>query len=330
MLRIAKLSFKGLVHFGQTGIGIEEVEEVIHSDTLFSAFCHSWAKLYGKAKLDELLTLFLNQTPPFFLSSCFIYNGDTYFLPKPHTFPPGFETPELREEYGKVVKKMAYLPREIFELWIKREKIDYKSLVKDFPEYSSSYVFHLIPRVSIGRIGATSQIYHCGAVVFRKGCGLFFIVKFNDPSYSDKVEKTFSHLGELGLGGERSQGFGRFELLWEDCNKKWYELFNHRGDSFLCISLFHPNKEEFDEKLIEEASYTLLERKGWFQSPFSRKQYKRKSVTMFAEGSVFGKRIKGHLVDVTSEIWKKEKNYHPIYRYGFALTLKVNRGETKK
>jgi len=330
MLRIAKLSFKGPVHFGQVGIGIEKAEEVVHSDTLFSAFCHSWAGLYGKSGLDDLLVLFLNQSPPFLLSSCFIYNGDTYFLPKPYTSPPGFESQELREEYGKLVKKMAYLPDEIFKSWIKREKIDYKSLSNGFPEYESSYSFYLIPRVSVGRIRATSQVYQCGAVVFKKGCGLFFLVKFNDLSWEDKVMRSFSHLGELGIGGERSQGFGKFELSWEDCDKKWYELFGEEGDSFLSLSLFHPDEEEFDEKLSEEASYTLLERKGWFLSPFSKKQFKRKSVIMFAEGSIFGKQIKGHLVDVTPEIWKKEENYHPVYRYGFALTLKAKRGELIK
>jgi len=329
MLRIAKLSFKGPVHFGQVGIGIERTEEIVHSDTLFSAFCHSWAGLYGRAELDKLISLFLNQSPPFLLSSCFIYNGDTYFLPKPHTYPPGFELAEVREEYGKFVKKITYLPREIFDLWIKREKIDYESFAKDFPEYGSSYVFHLVPRVSIGRIRATSQIYHCGAVVFKKGCGLYFLVKFNDPSYEDKVKRSFSHLGELGLGGERSQGFGKFDLTWDECDGKWDELFRQEGDGFLCISLFHPDKEELNEELVEGASYALLERRGWFHSPFSKKQYKRKSVSMFAEGSVFGKKIRGHLVDVTPEAWKKE-NLHPIYRYGFALTVKVKRGEIRK
>jgi len=329
ILRMAKFMFNGPVHFGRIGVGIERTEEIVHSDTLFSALSHSWASLYSKSDLDDLLACF-NQSPPFLLSSCFVYNNNTYFLPKPHTLPPGFENPDVRERYGKEVKETEYLPREIFELWIRREKINYESIKKDFPEYNSSYIFHLVPRVSIGRVRSNSQIYYCGTVKFRENCGLFCLVKFDDPSYEEKVKRGFFFLGEMGLGGERSNGLGRFNLRWEDCSKEWYELFTFKGSNYLCLSLFHPENIEIIEELVEGASYTLLERKGWLFSPFSKKQYKRKSVTMFSEGSIFEKEIKGHLVDVTPEIWMKEGNSHPIYRYGFALTVQVNKGEDKK
>jgi len=318
-LKIARLDFNTPVHFGGVGIGLESTEEIVHSDTLFSALCHSWVNLYGKADLDDLLISF-EQKPPFLISSCFIYNSDTYFLPRPHTPPPGFESVDVRESHGKDVKRLNYLPREIFGLWARREKINYETIKED---YGSSYRFFLVPRVAIDRTNSNSQIYYCGTIKFQEGCGLFCLIKFNDRSYIQKVKMSFSLLGELGLGGERSSGLGKFKFVWVDADDEWNRLLSFKGDGYLCISLLHPENPDTIEDLMNGASYTLLERRGWFLSPFSTKQYKRKTVTMLAEGSVFTKSITGHLVPVTPEIWIKEGNPHLIYRYGYAFVIPV-------
>lgn len=134
---------------------------------------------------------------------------------------------------------------------------------------------------------------------------------------------SLSLLGELGLGGERSSGLGKFKLTWEDADDEWNRLLLFEGNGCLCVSLFHPEDLDIIADTVNGASYALLERRGWFLSPFSRKQYKRKTVTMFAEGSVFAKKIAGHLVPVAPEIWIKEGNPHPIYRYGYAFTIPV-------
>lgn len=318
-LKIARFHFNTPVHFGEAGIGIESTEEIVHSDTLFSALCHSWAVLYGKADLDDLLISFERKSP-FLISSCFVYNNNTYFLPKPHTPPPGFENVDIREKHGKDIKGLNYLPREIFGLWARREKINYETIKEN---YGSSYRFFLVPRVAIDRANSSSQIYYCGTIKFQEGCGLFCLIKLNDISYEQKVKMSLSLLGELGLGGERSSGLGKFKLIWEDADSGWDRLLLFKGDSYLCLSLFHPENLETIENLVNGASYALLERRGWFLSPFSTKQYKRKTVTMFAEGSVFTKEITGHLVPVAPEIWIKEGNPHPIYRYGYAFTIPV-------
>jgi len=322
-LKVAKLKFKTPVHFGQMGIGIEEISEVVHSDTLFGALCWAWASLYGRKNLEGLLNSF-SKKPPFLLSSCFIYGEDTFFLPKPQTSPPGFEDPATREEYGKIVKEMNYLPREIFRRWAWREKINYESIELIRSDYGKSYERFLVPRVALDRATSSSQIFYCGVVRYRENCGLFCLIKVEDSSWEEKLHAAFTLLGEMGLGGERTNGFGQFELLWEDADEEWERLLSFSGDSYCCLSIFHPENLETLEELIEGASYSLLERRGWFSSPFSKRQYKRKSVVMFAEGSVFTRPITGHLVDVTPEIWKKEEqNPHPIYRYGYAFTVPI-------
>ncbi|WP_169702800.1 hypothetical protein [Candidatus Kuenenia stuttgartiensis] len=57
-------------------------------------------------------------------------------------------------------------------------------------------------------------------------------------------------------------------------------------------------------------------------TPFSKAQYKRKTVSMFSEGSVFKQTIQGNLVSVTPEILEK-KDFHPVYRNGLAFTVPI-------
>lgn len=318
--KIARMKFSSPVHFGELGIGIEETEEIIHSDTLFSSLCHAWASLYGKKDLEEMLDVFKNE-PPFLLSSCFLYQNQTYFLPKPAVQPPGFEEARIREEYGKSIKKMNYLPAQVFKKWVKQEEITYETLKENYPDYADGFERDIIPRVALDRATSNSSIYHFGLVKFNKDAGLYCLIKVFKKDYEQKLESAFRLLGELGLGGERSSGYGRFEVSFPEVPDDLKGISQFEGDKYCLLSLFHP-ENGLD---LKDASYGLIERRGWILSPYLKKQYKRKTVTMFSEGSVFSEPVKGHLVDVTPDIWDKE-GIHPIYRYGFGFTVGVKGG----
>ncbi len=91
--KLVKLNFgRNLVHFGDLGIGMEISSERAYSDTLFSAWISSYAKLFGGEAVEELLKRFpQDQTPslepPFRLSSTFVYQSKTYYLPRPIEHP---------------------------------------------------------------------------------------------------------------------------------------------------------------------------------------------------------------------------------------------------
>lgn len=49
--KLIHLNFtKNLAHFGEVGIGLEETQERVKSDTLFSALITSYARLFGKKR----------------------------------------------------------------------------------------------------------------------------------------------------------------------------------------------------------------------------------------------------------------------------------------
>ena len=320
MLYLVKLKFLSPVHFGKVGIGIENSEEILHSDSLFSALCHAWGILYGKTELGDLLQGF-DGALPFLLSSGFLYRGDTFFLPKPLCRSPGFEDVGIREKFGRDMKKTKYLPLEVFERWVKGLDIAYESLKESYPRYQDGFNSFLTPRVALDRMSSNSELFQCGLVQFREGAGLYFLVRIEDDEILRKMGNCLGLSGETGLGGERTYGYGRFEAEFPPAGERWERLFEERGDCVTTLSLYHP--EVPPAEVIGEASYDLQERGGWIHSPFWKKQFKRKTVVMFREGSVFKSGIKGHLVDVTPSIWDRDE-IHPIYRYGYALTVPLS------
>ena len=72
-------------------------------------------------------------------------------------------------------------------------------------------------------------------------------------------------------------------------------------------------------KLKEESSYELLRRGGWVSSSPSGIQRRRKSIQMFAEGSVFAVIPMGKLANVTPDGFTT----HHVYRSGIRLSLPI-------
>ena len=321
-LYMAQLVFSGPVHFGSDTIKLEDSEEVIHSDSLFSALCHSWALLYGKADLDALLVEF-DEHPPFLLSSGFVFSEDTLFLPRPLSPFPGFQGAEeqLRNTQAQsLLEDTDYISFQVFDAWAAAQRISYDSFYDSTVEYTRSFRSFEMPRAAIGRKNTGSVPFLCGTVQFSEGCGLYVLFRFYEDHLVPKVEQALHFLGEMGLGGERAYGYGRFKPMFMPADPKWGNLLEPPGDLFMALSLCHPVLPM--SEILQGAAYNLLKRRGWCHSPFTKRQLKRKTVTMFAEGSVFQYEIKGHLVDVTPSAWDRV-NQHPIYRYGYAVMVPV-------
>ncbi len=104
------------------------VSIIVHSDTLFSAICNNFRKLYGNNALDTFLKQLtrLNHTEErhFRLSSCFhyidIYKNSTYsdtihFLPKPLIrLPLDARSQSYFDENPKIFKKIQFISFSLF------------------------------------------------------------------------------------------------------------------------------------------------------------------------------------------------------------------------
>jgi CRISPR-associated protein Csm4 len=340
--QLVKLDFgRNPVHFGEVGIGMEESSERAYSDTLFSAWVSSYARLFGSETVERLFSQFPQPErsprlePPFRLSSTFIYHGETYYLPCPIEPPKGYPADNLA--FAKEYKKLHYLPRQVWQRWYQGEgftdadRAELELKVKQSKtgealerahtfDYGKAFGSQRIPKVSLDRTTRASNFYHVGFVQFQPEAGLYFLIHFPaaNPTLETRLASALSLLGEDGIGGERSSGAGRFTATWHDLDKKWREVVGfQQPNAYSLISLLweHPFASEY----LQGASYALRERSGWIVSPVSGQQARRQSVQMFTEGSVFPQTIGGLLANVTPEKFKA----HPIYRSGISLSLPI-------
>jgi CRISPR-associated protein Csm4 len=341
--KLVKLNFdRNPVHFGELGIGMEVSSERAYSDTLFSAWVSSYARLFGGEAVGKLFDRCPQKgtpdlEPPFRLSSTFIYYGETYYLPRPIARPKGYPEEDLK--FAKEYKKLNYLPLKIWERWYQgngftpkdEEELKARVTNKDADEelkearvfdYSEAYKSERIPKVSLDRTTRASNFYHVGFVKFQEKAGLYFLIHFpkSDPNLERQLQSALNLLGEDGIGGERSSGAGRFTPTWHDLDDHWNRVVNfNQGNFHSLISLLwqHP----FPAEYLQGASYAIRERSGWIASPASGQQARRQAVRMFTEGSVFPQSIGGQLANVTPENFKA----HQIYRSGISLSLPIYR-----
>lgn len=317
-----KLKFKGAVHFGETGTYLENVEENFSSDSLFSALINAVSIYYEADEVQRWIEQF-KSNPPFLLSSLFIYNSDNYFLPKP--LDDSFIPADLRKKTGKEIKKIKWLEAKDFLRWQKGEITeleDINLIKKKLEHYDNAFKKEVRPRVTLDRDSAQSSIYFCGNIRFQKEAGLYGLVAFKQDEFVERFRIALELLGQTGIGGERTFGYGMFEVEeFKPVEGVFEEIVNVNPSAYTLLSLYHPSDGEIDtlaEKLI---AYDIKIKKGWITSGRTALPIKRKSAGFLREGSVFVKPVKGTLVDVTPENVMPQLLAHRVYRYGYALTV---------
>jgi CRISPR-associated protein Csm4 len=345
--KLVELNFgRSPAHFGEVGIGMEETSDRVRSDALFSAWVSVYARLFGKNAVEELLQLFPskeqpNLTPPFCISSTFIYRQvaqqekTIYYLPRPLKFPNNYPDDDLA--FFKTYKKLTYLPLEVWQRWYQGNGFDTDTDTKELVthtttggfqgelnilgtfDYNKAFKIAKVPKIAVDRVTRATNLYHTGFVQFeweKNPAGLYFLLQLSadGEKLADKLQAALHLLGEEGIGGERSSGAGRFTVKWTKLPEIWQRVVNFSTGSYhTLMSLFWDTSITTD--FLVKASYEIQERGGWI----AENQVRRQMVRMFSEGSVFLTATEGKLVDVTPKSFKK----HRIYRSGISLSLPI-------
>jgi CRISPR-associated protein Csm4 len=215
--KLVRLKFgRSVAHFGELGIGLEETSERVRSDTLFSAWLSTYAR-FPSADVESLIEQFKQPTPPFRLSSTFIYqqvDGQTIdYLPRPLKFPKRYPIGEDLA-FIKTFKKLKYLPLTVWQRWYQGEgftEADREELIAATQGqsrgsltqagtfiYGKAFQIQKLPKVAIDRTTHATNFYHTGVVSYRwehlngtleSLSGLYFLVEF--PTADTKVEQMF-------------------------------------------------------------------------------------------------------------------------------------------
>ncbi|MCI0556423.1 MAG: type III-A CRISPR-associated RAMP protein Csm4 [Anaerolineae bacterium] len=344
------LAPRGPFHFGERGVGMEEVSVLLHADTLFSALCLTLAEL-GE-DLESLLAAFprlrfgnantpqaLSGAAPFLLSSAFPYwatkkegrvTGIIHIFPKPYMrlrLQASIDDPKK----AKLFKKVQFVSKPIFESILKATPLSFteEHLIQGNKIWLTSdekakipaeriWVESTQPHVTVDRDSNASQVYAVGEIRFENQAGLFFLVDYNKTEWQPVIEKALRALGESGLGGERSSGRGQFDLfIAEDFSLN----LPSDANAFTTLALYWPLQQEIQNGILNAAGYSLIQRRGWVGAP-GNLNLRRRGVRMLTEGSVFTKLPTGALADVKPLDPENVPTVpHDIWRYGMAFPV---------
>ena len=162
------------------------------ADTLFGAIANAVSWLYGEEGVKELVEAFMVEAR---ISSAFPYVRNSYYLPKPLTV-------ELVEE-DKRIKRAKYLDVENFERALRLEHFEVPA-EKPFERVD-------VPRVSLDRVTQNSSLYFWEEIRFRKNAGLYFLYSGPEEIFRDFIKPAIRLLGDTGIGGKSTWGFGLFK-----------------------------------------------------------------------------------------------------------------------
>lgn len=342
----------GGFHFGEQGLELEESNVVFPSDSLFAALVATIAEQQGQEAVEEFVQPFTKGTPTFRLTSVFPRVGDLPLLPLPH-LPIHTQAKAGREREELLPRKFTKRVRFVSPLICQKlcagaEMDDYLSekhgrflqngaiWLTDTEQRHLPQAWHnfapaalakqlvwqrsSVPRVTIDRVHSSSNIYLMGRVAFNQECGLWLGIETDEAFINEQIESLLLHLGDRGLGGERSNGYGSFtpkELTFD------WPLADGDSSYRLLLSRFLPAPEEVGQALQDSQkpliAYRLVTVGGWLTTP-GLPHLRRKQISMLAEGSVVAGPVNGRMADVQPE-W--ENFPHPVWRNGFALTLPV-------
>ena len=197
------------------------------------------------------------------------------------------------------------------------------------------------PRVTVDRVNSASNIFHAGRVRFAPGCGLWFgfqwrnadlpVADRSGPSYREALQRTLALLGDEGIGGERSAGYGAFAPTW---GEEIHLRDPLHGRIAWLLSRYLPARAELPACLDHEsAAYRLVRVGGWARSLYGADQ-RRKQINLLTEGSLVAwppSPVVGKIEDLRPEYPASDGDFpHPVWRSGLAVAVGVrNRREDR-
>jgi CRISPR type III-A-associated RAMP protein Csm4 len=334
-MKLFKLHFSAPVHFATVRKDYTTSEITLRSDALYSA-------ILDVAHKQGLLSKNNNSDFGFYLTSAFPFyqkeeNSETYyFFPRP--FIKRIKPPD---EVSKQWKKVKWIEKRFFEKIIAGNfsiEISDECIKDEFlipPEIKTELGDGFIlkeeqPKVKVGTPGLESEPYYLQRVYFKVKSGLFFIVFFENEDAEKLFQNAISFLQHEGLGSYRTIGFGQFSYTVEEIKFTSPEKSNYG----CTLSLFCPENKQQLSQMLTNASWQLVKRGGWISNHLYR--YRKKSVMMFAEGSIFqipdgmaGINGNNHIkiLGQVPDVSPGKQHFgipYPVYRYGKGFFIPIH------
>lgn len=309
------------------------VDSLCHSDTLFSAMTQAMQRL---GLLEEWLqaTVLAADGPAVALGSCFPYQDEVHFVVPPHTLWPPPPSPKVRFEAARFVP-LSLVSDLLAGRALREERwwLDGPSqcLMPADVRFTAPGPFRpgRRSRAAVDRWQGHVLAHSLACLEFADTGGMWTVAAFADEQafarWADPVRGALRLLADTGLGGQRSQGWGRSEPPeFIEAELPGTILTGLPGESeqgaagaYWLLSLFVP--AEGDAIDWQRSRYSLVTRGGRLESPQGW-GLPKKLLHMVSEGSVLWAAAppRGSARDVAPEGFP-----HPAYRSGLALAVRI-------
>ena len=302
-----KLAFSTSVHFGNGSL--ENSDNKIYADTIFSALCHEAVKLEC---IEELVSYVKNEKIK--LSDAFPFIGDSYYIPKPMITIES----ERNIDDKKKAKKLEFINVNLID-----EYLDGSMDIKRESEIISNLGKSDIITRAVIQTNEDTKPYSVGTYLFSEGAGLYLIVGYRDEDALNMITKLLRSLSYVGIGGKVSSGLGKFNSEQVKLPVSITDKIKRAEESSSVMSLSVGMCDDMElENVCENSNYILSKRSGFINSStYSDNIVKKQDFYLFRAGSVFSRPFKGLIKDVSI------KGKHPVYRYANPIFMEVSNGK---
>ena len=296
------------------------------SYTIFGAICWGYSLLFGENNLEKLLKNFEKNNPSFLVSSIFPKYENNYLFPKPNL--KSVRKDKAEEDYKKL-KKISYIDLELLEEVLENKVTDEYELNSRLRE--KTYLFQIknfkkdiIPHASIDRVSTATegagQLYFEEIVSLNNG---YFLIAIKDENIKKQLEAVFEVLQDIGIGGNRSIGYGKVRFGKLEPFKEIEKYFHNKTDKFITLSPIIPEANTYN---LKDSYYEYFTFRGAIDNNYNFKNvdvWKRK-VIYLKDGSCL--KTKTQKSTYGSFYKTKTINGKNIYQYGLAFPLYIQGG----
>lgn len=296
---ILKFKFSAPVHFGRGGL--DKTDYVIHADTLFSALCIEAVK---QGKLNSLINSVQGGHLKF--SDALPYIGNDYYIPSPLCASDS----RLSLKDRKAYERLAYIP-------VSRWKDFMNGTMNAQEELNRFYVLgRTCLREKVSMRNLEINPFAIDTFTFSEKAGLYICYGYDTEDDSYLMSDLLESLSYQGIGGKKSSGYGRFELMMSKGCPEITDNAGEDGDMLLSLSSCLPAEEELDSAL--KGAYTRLIKRSGFSGGSGTQPRKKNDAYLLSAGSCFAAPFKGCLLNVAPKGFS-----HPVYCYAVPFFWRV-------
>jgi CRISPR-associated protein Csm4 len=353
------LSCRSGVQFHLGAGSLEETSELLHADTLFSALTNVYELAYGAAGtwVEWVQSGRIRFSSGLHCAELSWRGGEpVFFVPRPPLrYVPGRDEPS----YGKRLRRVEYVSlgvlAEISAHLVGAETDDVPGCDLDLlalPAFGGRYACTceeiaplgpadieagdlvstvVVPRVEVRSLTGEDAFYHASGITFNRVVlpggqevrGHFYVLVQHslEPAEWQRFLACVRLLGDEGVGGERSAGYGWFEnVSVEQVSLPGAE----EADAISCT--LAPLIPADGDELARALHYDLFLRGGGSIGEHGNPRLHRRRVRVMREGALFQGPVRGSLVDVTPDerlldLRPGDPPPPPLLRSGLAFTL---------